>query len=121
MVFAREINDPLTGLVKKMDAVTQEKGSNKLGSVVVFLGDDEKLEKAIKDLAEKEKVKKTTLMLDNKAGPEDFHIDKNADVTVLLYVDKTVKVNRAYKKGEFKAEDVDKVIKDLPKILDAAE
>ncbi len=118
MVFAREINDPLTGLVKKLDAVTADKGSNKLGSVVVFLGDDESLEKSVKELADKEKVKKTTLMLDNKSGPEDFKIDPKADVTVLLYVGKTVKVNHAYAKGEFKADDVDKVIKDLPKILD---
>ncbi|HEX5273225.1 MAG TPA: hypothetical protein VFW33_22165, partial [Gemmataceae bacterium] len=91
MVFAREINDPLTGLVKKLDEVNQEKGA-KMGSVVIFLGDDESLEKSIKGLAEKEKVKKTTLMLDNPAGPPDFHINKKADVTVLLYVNKTVKV-----------------------------
>jgi hypothetical protein len=118
MVFAREINDPLTSLVKKMDGINKEKGS-KMASVVVFLGDDEAMEKAIKGLAEKEKVEKTTLMLANKAGPEDLHINKNADVTVLLYVGKKVKVNRAYKKGEFKAEEVENIVKDLPKILEA--
>ncbi len=117
MVFAREINDPLTGLVKKLDEVNKEKG-RKMGSVVIFLTDDEATEKAIKGLADKEKVETTTLMKANKAGPEELNINKDADVTVLLYVGKTVKVNRAYKKGEFKAEDVDKVIKDLPKILD---
>jgi len=117
MVFAREISDPLTGLVKKVDEVNKEKGS-KMGSVVVFLSDDEALEKAVKGLAEKEKVQKTTLMLANPTGPPDYNINKKADVTVLLYVGKTVKVNRAYMKGEFKAADIDEIVKDLPKILD---
>jgi hypothetical protein len=118
MVFAREINDPLTGLVKKLDEVNKDKGA-KMGSVVVFLSDDEAMEKAIKGLAEKQKVEKTTLMKANPAGPEDLHINKEADVTVLLYVGKTVKVNRAYKKGEFKTEEIEKVVNDLPKILEA--
>ena len=117
MVFAREINDPLTGLVKKMDDINKQKGSE-MGSVVVFLSDDEAMEKAIKGLADKEKIEKTTLMLDNPSGPPDYHLDKEADVTVLLYVNKTVKVNHAYKKGEFKAADVETIVKDLPKILD---
>jgi hypothetical protein len=117
MVFAREINDPLTSLVKKMNDVTKDKGS-KMASVVVFLSDEEGMEKAIKGLAQKEKVEKTTLMLANKAGPEGYQISKDADVTVLLYRGKTVKANHAYAKGAFKAADVDTIVKDLSKILD---
>jgi hypothetical protein len=118
MVFAREISDPLTSLVKKVDAANKEQGK-KMGSFVVFLNDDEAIEKKIKGLAETEKLEKTTLMKANPAGPPDFKISKNADVTVILYVGKTVKVNHAYKKGEFKTADVDEILKDLPKILDA--
>jgi len=117
MIFAREISDPLTSLVKKVNETNKDK-AEKMGSFVVFLSDDEAMEKNLKALAEKEKLDKTTLMLDNPSGPEGFHISKKADVTVILYVGKTVKVNRAYAKGEFKADEVDKVIKDLPKILD---
>jgi hypothetical protein len=118
MIFAREISDPLTGLVKKVDEVNQDKGT-KMGSFVVFLSDDEALEKKLKELARKEKLKKTALMLDPPAGPPDFNIAKDADITVVLYVGKKVKVNHAYKKGEFKTADIDKVVKELPKILDA--
>ena len=117
MVFAREISDPLTSLVKKVNETNKDKGS-KMGSFVVFLSDDEGMEKKLKGLAEKEKVDKTWLMLDNPSGPADYNLAKKADVTVILYRGKTVKVNRAYKKDEFKAEEVEKIIKDLPKILD---
>jgi hypothetical protein len=117
MIFTREINDPLTSLVKKVDAANKEHGK-KMGSFVVVLSDEEGMEKKLKSLASKEKLEKTVLTLDNPAGPPNYKIDKSADVTVILYVNKTVKVNRAYKKGEFKAEEVDKVLKDLPKILD---
>jgi len=118
MIFTREISDPLTSLVKKVDAENQEKG-RKMGSFVVMLSDDEGMEKKLKDFAEKQKLEKTALTLDGPAGPSDYHINKSAEVTVVLYVNKTVKVNRAYKKGEFKAADVEEVLKDLPKILDA--
>lgn len=117
MIFAREISDPLTSLVKKVDEANKDQGK-KMGSFVVVLSDDEGMEKKLKELAEKEKLEKTVLTLDNRAGPPDYKIAKAADVTVIMYVGKKVKVNRAYKKGEFKAEEVEVVLKDLPKILD---
>ena len=41
----------------------------------------------------------------------------NSDVTVLLYKNKSVKVNYAFKKGELKNQDIDKIVSDLAKIL----
>jgi hypothetical protein len=108
----------LTSLVKKVNEVNNEQG-RKMGSFVVMLSDEEAMEKKLKELAQKEKVDKTVLTLDNPTGPKNYNIDKSADVTVILYKNKTVAVNRTYKKGEFKAEEVDTVIKDLPKILEA--
>jgi len=120
MIFAREISDPLTSLVKKVDAANKEQGK-KMGSFVVILGDDEGMEKKLKELAEKEKLEKTVLStFAKKDGPEDYEINKNAEVTVICYKSKKVKTNRAFKKGEFKAEDVEKILKeDLPKIIDS--
>ena len=108
----------MTSLVKKVNEVNKEKGS-KMGSFVVMLSDDEGMEKKLKSLAEKEKLDKTALTLDNPTGPKSYKIDKSADVTVILYKNKKVKVNRTYTKGEFKAEEVDVVLKDLPQILEA--
>jgi hypothetical protein len=105
----------LTSLVKKIEAASTKDGS-KLKSFVVFCTDEEGLDKKLKALAAKESIKKTIFTIDNPSGPQGYDIAKDADVTVLLYVNKTVKVNHAYKKGEFKDADVAKVLADLPKI-----
>jgi glycosyltransferase involved in cell wall biosynthesis len=119
MIFAREVSDNLTSLVKKLDkAVADSKG--KMGSFVVFCSDDEKLEEKLKELAKKEKLDKCILAIDtNKAGPypDKAPFAKDADVTVMLYVNRKVKVNHTFKKGELKEKDVETVIKDLDKIL----
>src|SRR5260370_847414 len=69
MIFAREISDNLTSLVKKIDEATAENKSNRMGSFVVFLSNDEGLEQKLKDLATKEGLKHTNLTIDNAAGP----------------------------------------------------
>jgi hypothetical protein len=117
MIFAREVSGPLTSLVKKIDETTAKNNSCKMGSFVVFLNDDEKLPKALKDLAQKEKIEKTVLTIESPAGPSGYDIAKDADVTVVLYTKKNVKVNRAFKKGELKDADVEKIVAEVAKIL----
>ena len=113
MVFAREINDNLTSLVKKIDAAT---GTKSLNSFVVFLSDEEGMEDKIKSFAETNKIKKMVLALDNVAGPKEYKVAKDAAVTVVLYNKRKVESNFAFKKGEMDAAAVDKVVKDLSKI-----
>src|SRR2546421_630920 len=69
MIFAREINDPLTGLVKKIDEATVKHSDCSMGSFVVFCSDEEGLDKKLKALAEKEHLKKIVLTVDNPSGP----------------------------------------------------
>lgn len=117
MIFAREISDPLTGLVKKLDKAVADNKKGQLVSFVVFCNDDEKLEGKLKDLVKTEKIKDVTLStFENKAGPYN-NFDEKADVTVMLYVKRKVVVNHTFKKGEMKDKDIDKVIEDLSKIL----
>lgn len=114
-VFAREITPGLTSLVKKLEQTTS--GSDKkVGAFVVLLTDDEKAEDKLKELAEKENLKKVVLLLDNPAGPKEYHIAKDADVTVLLYEKKEVKKNFAYEKGKFTAQEADKVTEAMKEI-----
>jgi hypothetical protein len=121
MIFAREISDPLTSLVKKIDAATAKNSECSMGSFVVFLNDDEGLEQKLKDLAEKEKLDKIALAIDTPNGPPRYNLAKDADITVVLYHGAyskgSVKANYAFKKGEMKDEDVDKIVSDLVKIL----
>ncbi len=117
MIFAREVSDSLTSLVKKIDAATVANKGARMGSFVVFLSDDESLENKLKELAKKENLKDCVLTIDNSAGPKGFNIAKDADVTVVLYKQKKVVVNHAFKKGSLKAADIDMIVADISKIV----
>jgi hypothetical protein len=117
MIFAREVSDPLTGLVKKIDEATSKHSAEHMGSFVVFCSDDEGLENKLKDLAKKEKLSKIVLTIDNPAGPADYKIAKDAEITVVLYEHHKVKANYAFKKGTLGEKDIEMVVAELSKIL----
>jgi hypothetical protein len=117
MVFAREISDPLTSLVKKIDEATAKNKSCKMGSFVVFCSDEEGLEAKLKGLAKKEGLDHVVLTIDNPQGPPAYKVAKDADVTVVLYEHHKVKANYAFRKGELSDGDIEKVVADVAKIL----
>jgi hypothetical protein len=117
-IFAREIDDNLAGLVKKVDEATIKNQKSEMGSFVIFLDKSDETEKKVKEFAEKSGIKETVLALDNPAGPKGYDIAKDANVTVLLYTNRKVKANFAFEKGKLTAADVEKVLKELPKILE---
>jgi predicted P-loop ATPase len=117
MIFAREISDNLTSLVKKIDAETAKNKSAKMGSFIVFLSDDESLQDKLKDLATKEGIKNCIFALDNPAGPKGYEVAKDADVTVVLYRQQKVESNYSFKKGALNAKAIDAIIADVPKII----
>jgi hypothetical protein len=113
MIFAREVSDNLTSLVKKIDAATVKNSGCKMGSFVVFCNDDEDLKDKLAKLAEKEGLKKCILTIDKPDGPPDYEIAKDADVTVVYYNKREVIVNKAFKKGELTAKAVDDVVHEI--------
>ena len=119
MIFAREVSDSLTSLVKKIDAETAKNSKAKMGSFVVFLSDDEKLSDKLKTLSEKENIKKCILSVDNPAGPKGYEVAKDADITVVLYSKQKVVVNHSYKKGELNAKAISTIVSEIPQVLAA--
>jgi hypothetical protein len=118
VVFARDLNPTLTGLVKKIDEATAKNSGCDMGSFVVLLTDDkEKVEADLKKLAEREGLKKVALTIESATGPRSYNIAQDADVTVLLYVDRKVKKNFAFKKGELTDAKVEEIVKEIPAIL----
>lgn len=117
MIFARCADCDMTQkLIKDVDAVTAKNAGCDMGSFVVFCTDDDTTEKKLKDLTSKEKYKKIILSVDNPAGPKNYKLSKDADVTVVLYNKHEVKANYAFKKGELKAGDIEKIVADVTKI-----
>jgi hypothetical protein len=117
VVFARELTPEVTDLLKKLDDATAKNKDAKMGSYAVFCNDDEKLQGNLKDVAEKQKLTSLPLTVDNASGPADYSIAKDADVTVILYREFTVKSNYAFRKGELKDADVSKIVADVSKIV----
>jgi hypothetical protein len=117
MVFAREVSPELTKLIKKIDEETCKNEGSQMGSFVVFLSDKEGLENDLKQMAKDANLKKCVLAIDNPAGPKGYNVARDADVTVVLYTDHTVKANHAFKKGQLKDKDIEVVVADVPKIL----
>ena len=99
MIFAREITDDLTSLVKKIDAETGKNKSAHMGSFVVFLSNDEGMEEKLKELAKKEGLKHTILTLDNPAGPRGYNITKEAAIlftkrwSAQLWAERRIRLN----------------------------
>jgi hypothetical protein len=117
MIFAREISDPLTSLVKKINEATVQNKDKKMGSFVVVLSDEDSTAEKLITLAEKEKIDHTILGLMESAGPAEYEVAKDAEITVVLYSERKVKANYAFKKGKLGADDIARIIADLPKIL----
>ena len=117
MIFAREVSGPLTSLVKKIDAETAKNSKKNMGSFVVFLNDKEGLAKDLKQLADKEGINKTVLTIDNVAGPDGYDVAKDAEVTVVLYNQRKVAANYAFRKGELNDQAIEKIVNDVSKIV----
>jgi len=119
-VFAREITDNLTSLVKQIDEKVVANDDKKMAAFIVLLTDDpDAVEAKLKELAEKQKIEKTPLtVFDGPAGPPNYKIAKTADVTVMMWVGGKVKVNRVYAKGELDKAAIDKIVTDTATILE---
>jgi hypothetical protein len=118
MIFARENSPQLAKLIKKIDEQTAQNDAAKMGSFVVYLSDKEGLDQELKNLAKENDLKKCVLAIDNPAGPKAYKVAQEAEVTVVLYTDRTVKANHAFRKGELKDKDIDAIISEIPKILE---
>jgi ChrR Cupin-like domain len=116
LVVAREMTKPLAGLVKKLDAEVAEMKSAKLRVIIVILSDGEAVEKDLTDLAQKEGTRNVNLAIMEPDGPKRFKLAKDAEVTVLMYKNRIVKANHAFK-GRLDEKDVERVLADLPKIV----
>lgn len=116
MIFAREATPAVANLIRKIDEATVKNKGCDMGSFVVFCSDEDGLEAKLKSLAAKGKLSKIVLSIDNPAGPKDYNVSKEADVTVVLYTDHTVKANFAFKKGQLSDKSIDAIVADISKI-----
>jgi hypothetical protein len=115
-VFARKTSEPLASLVKQIDEKIGE--NSKLKSFVVIVpktGD--KPTDAVKKLAKDAGIKHVPLTIgESPDGPPDYELAKDADITVLMWKNHTVKVNHAYR-GELTDKEILGIVTDIRKVL----
>ncbi len=119
VVFARTGDDATTlKLIKALDAETVKHSKAEMFSFAVFQGDKAKLEPQLKDAAKKADLKKLVLAIEDSEDPipAKYNLNKDADVTVLLYVDRVVKANYSFAKGKLTDKDIETIVKDVSKI-----
>jgi len=86
--------------------------------VVVLTEDADKTEKKLETVAKDKEIKNTPLtLMEGAAGPPAYKIAKDADVTVMMWVDFEVKANYAFAKGKLDKAAIAKVMEDTAKIL----
>ena len=121
----RETSDPLTGLVKKIDqavdqAAGKRAGNRGLGAFVLFDGNADGLDQRLREMAEKEGLKRVNLCIG--APPPDYEVAKEAEVTVVIYSvgrrwEQKVTANFALRKGELDEATADAIVKALTETL----
>lgn len=118
-IFAREITDDLASLVKQVDEVVAKNADKKMAAFLVLLTEDaDAAAPKLEELATKHGIKNVPLTIfDGEAGPGDYKIAKDADLTVLMWLKRDVKVNHALKKGKLDAETTKKIVADTETIL----
>ena len=118
-IFAREMNDNVASLVKQVDSTVGENESKKMAAFVVLLTDKPEAKEAeLKKIASKQGIKKTPLTtFDGLEGPSSYKIAKDAEVTVMMWVDGKLKVNEELKASDLSKDKITSIVGQTKTIL----
>jgi hypothetical protein len=124
-VFARTVpeeKEPLATLLRKVDETVANRQAAELRGFAAFVNADYanddsrkalvgKLENIAKDL------KKVILCVGDDKGPEKYNINKDADVTIILYNKHKVVANYAFAKEKLTDKDVNEIAAAVEKMV----
>jgi hypothetical protein len=118
-IFTRKVTEPVASLAKEVDATVGEHADKDLAGFFVLLTDDPvSQEEGLKKLAKDNGIRNLPLTTFNDVGgPRNYKLTKDADVTVMMWVDGTLQVNEAFKAGDLSKEKIAALVKSSEKIL----
>jgi hypothetical protein len=125
LIFAREVSDPLIGLVKAIDSklatAPNFRGSNeKPGVHVVFCSDDPGLKAQLDKVIAREGVKHVVFSIskDKAQGPRRYRIAREAELTVVVYAEQDrVVANYVLDSIDLTPDRGDEILASLSKVL----
>lgn len=118
-IFARDVTPELAKLIAELDKAVAANQSQKMAAFVVHLTDDtEASAQKLKGIAKQARLEHTPLTnFEGAAGPANYNISKEADITVMMWVKSEVKVNHALKFDDLTSDKSAQIIADTQKIL----
>jgi hypothetical protein len=119
VIFARKLTDPLGRLMSKCDAFMETRPKDTVRSWATVLGEKTA---SLDELAKWSKgagVKNVPIgAFDDPVGPPAFKLNNDAEITVLIWVNRKVVANFAYRAGELDDEAVKKIVEAMPKLVE---
>jgi hypothetical protein len=102
IVFARSADDDLARLVRLLDQAVADHKADDLRAWVTFLHDDQAaFDPVVVAWAKKHAIRNVPLgVFEDRDGPPAYRLNREAEVTVVLYVKQKVVANFAFRKGE---------------------
>ena len=118
-IFTRTMNHEVAELVKEIDNVVGRNRSSGMAAFVVVLTDDpDTQETTLRKAARQYQIEHAPLtVFNNDAGPGQYKLSEDADVTVMMWVDDDVKVNHVFRLTDLTGDAISRVVADTRKIL----
>lgn len=119
-VFTRGTSEELGKMLKELDGLVEKNKEKEMKSFVVLLTDDpEKAEKELIEFAKEHEIKNIPLTyFDGEAGPPEYKIAKEAQMTINMWVKSEVKSNRVVAEKKLDKDTISTILKDTKKILE---
>ncbi|MCA9004191.1 MAG: hypothetical protein KDA70_02875 [Planctomycetaceae bacterium] len=117
-IFVRELDEPTTKLIQKIDSEVAAHQDEKLAAFVVMLTDTPaEVKQELEKVASENQIKHVPLTVyEGTAGPAGYNIKPDASLNVMMW-EGVVKANRAWQAGQLKPEELSEVIADTRLII----
>ncbi len=117
VVFARKLSDPLGKLLVKCDDWLQAQPKDSVRSWMTILGEKTVNLDDLAKWAKQAGIKSVpTGVFDDPVGPPAFKLNDEAEVTVLLWVNRKVVANFAFRENELNEDAIKKIVEAMGKL-----
>ena len=118
VVFARTTSDSLGKLMAKLDAVAIANKDSGCKAWMTLLAPKADLD-ALAKWAQKQGIKSAPVgVFEDADGPPSYKLNKDADVTVILFTKQKVVANFAFRAGELDDKAIENVLKSAPPLFE---
>lgn len=120
MIFTRKADATMAALVSKLNEQVAANSDKQLKAFINLLGSDRAaLEAQAKQFAGQAETSNVPVVVpvEFQNGPENYGLNPQAEVTVILFNQSTVTANHAFAAGQFNEAAVAAILNDVPKLL----